>query len=78
MAPLVVVSFIFCQRWQASGEDLPPGPILQLAVLGTELVPLWMLFLALVSTEVDKQTFAITRSRSCQDNSRRAEIRMRA
>jgi len=62
IAPLIVVSFIFYQRWQASGQAFPPGLITQLIVVGAALILLWMLLLGLVSREVGEQTAAITHS----------------
>ena len=62
MAPLVVVSFIFYQRWQASGQAFPPGLLPQLLAVGAALILLWMLLLGLVSREVGEQTAAITQS----------------
>ncbi|MGH9863121.1 MAG: adenylate/guanylate cyclase domain-containing protein [Candidatus Acidiferrales bacterium] len=60
MAPIVIVVFIFYQRWQAAGLPLPMGLIYQLTVVGAALTLLWILLLALVSREVREQTRAIT------------------
>lgn len=60
VAPFVIVAFIFYQRWQSTGLDLPPGFLYQLAAVGAALALLLVLLLGLVSREVGEQTRSIT------------------
>lgn len=60
LAPMVIVAFVFYQRWLGAGMELPAGLLWQLTAVGAALTLLLLLLLATVSREIREQTRAIT------------------